>query len=140
MWGKHEYFWRKSWASYKTGWICCWVGLQTNVCGESPLGPRYLKYEPVATNISTFNKIRGPDCLLPDGLHVDTNNGYHLRRYHTIFVYLNCTQELDAANFRLAKLNTAACQNHRHKEEMLLDASKKLLRANNVQHTEAAYY
>jgi hypothetical protein len=54
-----------------------------------PVTPRYLCYEPSSSSVAVTAKASS-DWLLPDGLHVDTNNGF-LFRYLTVLVYLSTT-------------------------------------------------
>jgi hypothetical protein len=53
-----------------------------------PVTPRYLCYNP-SSSVAVPAKASS-DWLLPDGLHVDTNNGF-LFRYLTVLVYLSTT-------------------------------------------------
>jgi len=78
--------------------------------GEAAL-PRFVSYEPKDSN----------DPLLPDGLHVDTNNGYYFRHI-TVILYLT-TNENGATTFPLA--NRIDCD-ARISEEMFTAAQKLL--------------
>ena len=50
--------------------------------------PRYVRYEPIIVDADAlFDPRRLEHALLPDGLHVDTNNG-HLFRHVTAILYL----------------------------------------------------
>lgn len=82
----------------------------------------------------------GVDDLLPDGLHVDTNNGKYYRHW-TVLLYLNSCQHLGATSFPLA---TTTSKIHKypslsgdddddHNDEVNIAA--KFLIDENVQHT-----
>lgn len=49
--------------------------------------PRYVRYDAGCTSLETFVSSKFVDALLPDGLHVDTNNG-KLFRHITAILYL----------------------------------------------------
>jgi hypothetical protein len=93
-------------------------------CGEAPVLPRYLTYT------SSDAPIDSVEALLPDGLHVDTNNGF-LFRYLTVLLYLtDC--DSSATTFPLAKSITTVSKSvsNREREAELLLAAEELLDTN----------
>lgn len=98
--------------------------------------PRFLSYQPC----NKKQKQKPTDALalqkwlLPDGLHVDTNNGKFFR-YLTVLVYLTSSSSA-ATNFPLGlrRKNNSGTRD----EGKLLEASMTLLQAN-VKHTRADY-
>jgi len=99
---------------------------------EGIIQPRYLHYEPdVDVQISVTDTISSPHRLLPDGLHVDTNNGYWFR-YLTVLVYLTSSNQHGATTFPLAK----PLQHTPDDDTSLLtvEAAEYLLQQN-IQHT-----
>jgi hypothetical protein len=88
--------------------------------GESPL-PRYVTYEPVDSSYNgskSRDSIRHPNDkwnkptprsndLLPDGLHVDTNNSQHFRHI-TVLLYLTTTAGGGATTFPLANASPSS--------------------------------
>jgi hypothetical protein len=86
--------------------------------GESPL-PRYVTYEPsdpsyacpsTGDSIHTQVNVEIPSwstTLLPDGLHVDTNNSQHFRHI-TVLLYLTTNTEGGATTFPLANASPAS--------------------------------
>jgi hypothetical protein len=100
--------------------------------GEAPVQPRFLKYDPVVSTTDSIirepSSLRfgGPSTLLPDGLHVDVNNGF-LFRYLTVLVYLT-TSNCSATTFPLAKpLKTK--KYYQSKEDYSDDPDHRLYRA-----------
>jgi hypothetical protein len=74
---------------------------------DEPVMPRYLSYSTSNDDDDGQNRplsVKDYDAhhLLPDGLHVDTNNGKHLRHW-TILLYLNSCETLGATTFPLAR-------------------------------------
>lgn len=88
---------------------------------EGPVTPRFLQYEPTLAMDA-----QSTDELLPDGLHVDTNNG-KLFRYLTVLVYLTDSQS-SATAFPLAvPLGSYADESLVHHAQSLLN--------DNIHHT-----
>lgn len=64
--------------------------------------PRFISYDDKDQNdIINSNEKINVSSLLPDGLHVDTNNSKHFRHF-TILFYLNSCTKLGATTFPLA--------------------------------------
>jgi len=103
--------------------------------------PRFLSYErnnEGENNDSTTSRL----ILLPDGLHVDTNNGHHFRHW-TILFYLDTCNKQGATIFPLAtpfewnlyepklyRVKKAKTQLNEAQED-----AKKLIMEDDVQHT-----
>jgi len=99
---------------------------------EGVVRPRFLHYEPTNTSPTTNASAE----LLPDGLHVDNNNGFHFR-YLTVLVYLTTNQH-GATTFPLAKpMMTMMDADHVDEtvgEKAALNAAQSLI-DQNMQHT-----
>ena len=109
-------------------------------CENSHVLPRYLTYTSMATPASTTKELGEYTVhdLLPDGLHVDTNNAKHFRHW-TVLLNLECTYDvLGATNFPLAMpLNhdgdECECDYDGRFPEQII--AEKLIVEQDVQHT-----
>ena len=99
--------------------------------------PRFLHYDSIKPAVNT--NISSPvKMLLPDGLHVDTNNGY-LFRYLTVLVYLTTTSKTGATSFPLARPLSSTSESETsipQQQQILLEAAQMLLNGN-IRHTKA---
>ena len=94
--------------------------------------PRFLDYPSDDTTYASLGN--EAEQLLPDGLHVDTNNAYYLR-YLTVLVYLSTSDRYRATTFPVIQpdVSTAWCAAH----ELLLEHNQHHTRRN-LEETEAA--
>ena len=104
---------------------------------DSAMEPRFLHYDSIKPAVNT--NISSPvKMLLPDGLHVDTNNGY-LFRYLTVLVYLTTTSKTGATSFPLARPLSSTSESETsipQQQQILLEAAQMLLNGN-IRHTKA---
>lgn len=109
--------------------------------GEMQL-PRYVQYHPMVINEEIlFDSKKLSDVLLPDGCHVDTNNG-KLFRHVTAILYLTDNESNDCSfgggtTFPLAKpwIGGDVATDEEMYDDALLNSATRLLERN-IQHTK----
>lgn len=108
--------------------------------GETKL-PRYVRYYPTVIDEDILSDPKSfSQVLLPDGVHVDTNNG-KLFRHITAILYLTDNPSSDTFNFGGGTTFPLAMPwsgaDDMNDDSLLLTSSAKALLERNIQHTKA---